>query len=76
MDKVYDSEDIHKLVRDELDSIDIIPVKDRKHKRIKGQYRRLMIEEFDVVLHRKRSMSETSNSVLKRKYGEEIRARI
>ncbi|ADI73096.1 transposase IS4 family protein [Methanohalobium evestigatum Z-7303] len=76
MDKAYDSEDIHKLVRDELGSIAIIPVKDRKRKRIKGRYRRLMIEDFDVALHRKRSMSETSNSVLKRKYGEEIRARI
>ena len=76
MDKAYDSEDIHKLVRDELGSIAIIPVKDRKRKRIKGRYRRLMIEDFDVALHRKRSMSETSNSVLKRKYGEEIRASI
>ena len=76
MDKAYDSEDIHKLIRDELDSIAIIPVKDRKRKKIKGRYRRLMIEEFDVVLHRKRSMSETSNSVLKRRYGEEIKARI
>jgi hypothetical protein len=76
MDKAYDSEDIHKLIRDELGSIAIIPVKDRKRKIIKGRYRRLMIENFDVALHRKRSMSETSNSVLKRKYGEEIRARI
>jgi hypothetical protein len=35
-----------------------------------------VVEDFDVVLHRKRSMSKTSNSVLKRKYGEEIRAKI
>ncbi|MFP4655864.1 MAG: hypothetical protein ACLFMM_09410, partial [Methanohalobium sp.] len=40
------------------------------------QCHRTRKSEFYVVLHRKRSMSETSNYVLKRKYGEEIKARI
>jgi hypothetical protein len=36
MNKGYDSEDIHSLTREQLESIDMIPLRQRKRKRIKG----------------------------------------
>ncbi len=75
MDKGYDSEDIHSLARDKLGSIAMIPLRQRKRKKIKGKYRRKMIWEFDEELYHNRNLVETMFSVLKRKYGEEIRAK-
>ncbi|MCK9591529.1 MAG: transposase [Methanoregula sp.] len=40
LDKGYDSEDIHRLIRDDLNSYSLIPVRTRKRKRISGVYRR------------------------------------
>ncbi|MFA0823134.1 MAG: IS5 family transposase [Methanomethylovorans sp.] len=75
MDKGYDSEEIHSLVREKLDSIAMIPLRERKRKKIKGKYRRRMIQDFDRVLYHVRNLAETMFSVIKRKYGEEIKAR-
>ena len=75
MDKGYDSEDIHSLTREQLESIAMIPLRQRKRKRIKGLYRRKMVWEFDKELYHNRNLVETMFSVLKRKYGEEIRAK-
>nr|WP_250869455.1 IS5 family transposase [Methanococcoides seepicolus] len=75
MDKGYDSEDIHSLAREKLGSIAMIPLRQRKRKKIKGKYRRKMIWEFDEELYHNRNLVETMFSVLKRKYGEEIRAK-
>ncbi|TGC06296.1 transposase, partial [Methanolobus halotolerans] len=70
MDKGYDSEAIHSLTREQLQAIAIIPLRQRKRKRIKGYYRRKMIKEFDEELYHNRNLVETMFSVLKRKYGE------
>jgi hypothetical protein len=51
MDKGYDSEDIHSLTREQLESIAMIPLRQRKRKRIKGVYRRKMVWEFDKELY-------------------------
>ena len=75
MDKAYDSEVIHSLAREQLNSVAMIPLRHRKRKRIRGYYRRKMILEFDEELYHNRNMAETMFSVLKRKYGEEIKAR-
>jgi len=75
MDKGYDSEEIHSLARDKLGSIAMIPLRHRKRKKIKGKYRRKMAWEFDEELYHNRNLVETMFSVLKRKYGEEIRAK-
>jgi transposase len=75
MDNGYDSEVIHSLVREELEAIAMIPLRQRKRKKIKGKYRRRMIQEFDRVLYHVRNLAETMFSVIKRKYGEEIKAR-
>ena len=47
MDKAYDSEDLHLLTREQLDAIAMIPLRQRKRKKIKGLYRRKMLWEFD-----------------------------
>jgi transposase len=75
MDKGYDSEAIHSLTREQLQAVAIIPLRYRKRKRIKGKFRRKMVQEFDRNLYHKRNLVETMFSVLKRKYGEEIKAR-
>jgi transposase len=75
MDKGYDSEAIHSLTREQLNAVAMIPLRHRKRKRIKGHYRRKMIFEFDEELYHKRNLVETAFSVLKRKYGEEIKSR-
>jgi len=61
MDKGYGCEPIHSLTRE--------------RKKIKGFYRRKMVKEFNEELYHNRSLVETMFLVLKRKYGEELKAR-
>ncbi len=75
MDKAYDSEAIHSLTREQLNSVAMIPLRQRKRKRIKGKFRRKMVQEFDRKLYHKRNLVETMFSVLKRKYGEQTKAK-
>ncbi|KGK98091.1 transposase [Methanococcoides methylutens] len=75
MDKAYDSEGNHKLTREKLRSIAIVPLRQRERKRIKGHYRKKMLREFDDEIYSLRNLSETMFSLLKRKYGENLRAR-
>ena len=75
MDKGYDSEVIHSLAREKLEAIAMIPLRQRRRKKIKGKFRRKMIWEFDETLYHNRNLVETMFSVLKRKYSEEIRAK-
>jgi hypothetical protein len=48
MDKGYDSESIHELIRDTLNLI-LIPVRTRKRKRISGYYRKRLSQSFDLA---------------------------
>jgi transposase len=75
MDKGYDSEEIHELIRDSLHACSLIPVRNRKRKRISGYYRRRIAQSFDQEKYHQRNMVETVFSVLKRKFGESIKAR-
>jgi hypothetical protein len=75
MDKGYDSEEIHRLIRDTLNSCSLIPIRNRKRKRISGYYRRKMVKLFDVDQYHQRNKIETVFSVLKRKFGESLKAR-
>jgi len=45
----------------------MIPLRHRKRKRIKGKFRRKMVQEFDRELYHKRNLVETMFSVLKKK---------
>ena len=75
MDKGYDSEEIHELIRESLNSCSLIPVRNRKRKRISGYYRRRIAQSFNEEKYHQRNMVETAFSVLKRKFGETLKAR-
>ncbi|MGA2161551.1 MAG: IS5 family transposase [Methanoregula sp.] len=75
MDKGYDSEEIHRLIRDTLNPCSLIPVRDSKRKRISGYYRRRLSLSFDLEKYHQRNKVETVFSVLKRKFGESLKAR-
>ena len=75
MDKGYDSEEIHELIRDTLNSGSLIPVRNRKRKRISGYYRRRIAQSFDDEKYHQRNKVETVFSVMKRKFGESLKAR-
>jgi transposase len=75
MDKGYDSEEIHELIRDTLKSCSLIPVRNRRRKRIFGYYRRRIARSFDQEKYHQRNKVETVFSVLKRKFGESLKAR-
>jgi len=75
LDKGYDSEDIHRLIPDDLNAYSLIPVRTRKRKRISGFYRRELARSFDQTCYHQRNKVETVFSVLKRKFGECLKAR-
>ena len=75
MDKGYDSEKIHVLIREEIKAESIVPLRVRKRKKIKGKYRKLLYLTFDKIRYNKRNIAETTFSVVKRKFGEVLRAR-
>jgi hypothetical protein len=75
LDEGYDSEDIHRLIRDDLTAYSLIPVRTRKRKQISGYYRRELSQAFDLTLYHRRNLVETVFSVLKRKFGESLKAR-
>ncbi len=68
LDKGYDSEDIHKLIRDDLKAYSLI-VRTRQRKRISGFYRRELSCSFDLTLYHRRNLVETVFSVFKIKFG-------
>ncbi|WP_342636700.1 transposase [Methanosarcina acetivorans] len=75
MNKGYDSEKIHVLIREEIKADSIIPLRVRKRKKIKGKYRKQLNLRFDKIKYNKRNIAETTFSVVKRKFGEALRAR-
>ena len=75
MDKGYDSEEIDKLIHDTLNSCSLIPVRNRKRKRISGDYRRRIAQSFDEKKYHQRNKGKTLFSVLKIKFGEALKAR-
>ena len=75
MDKGYDSEKIHALIREEIKADSIIPLRVRKRKKIKGKYRKQLNLSFDKITYNKWNIAETTFSVVKRKLGEVLRAR-
>ena len=75
MDKGYDSEEIHALIREEIKADSIVPLRERKRKKIKGKYRKQLYLIFDNNRYNRRNIVEAIISVVKRKFGETIRAR-
>jgi hypothetical protein len=67
---------IHKLIRDTLNSCSLIPVRNRKRKRISGYYRRRVALTFDEETYHQRNKVETVFSIMKRKFGEALKAQL
>ena len=76
MDKGYDSEAIHRLIREDLHADSIIPIRSWNNDVVGGTYRQEMALQFDDVRYRKRQLVENKFSVLKRKFSGDLKARI
>jgi hypothetical protein len=76
MDKGYDSEAIHRLIREDLHADSIIPIRSWNNEFVGGIYRQEMALRFDDVRYRKRQLVENAFSVLKRKFSGDLKARI
>ncbi len=75
MDKGYDSENIHALIREEMKADSIIPLRQRKRKKVGGKYRKQLHLVFDKIKYNQRNMAERTFSVVKRKFGETLQER-
>ena len=64
---------IHALIREKIKADSIISL--RKRKKIKGKYRKQLYLSFDKTKYNKRNIAETMFSVVKRKFGETLKAR-
>jgi hypothetical protein len=63
------------MIRDTLNSCSLIPIRNRKHKRISEYYRSKIAQSFDKEKYPQRNTLETVFSVMKRKSGESLKAR-
>ncbi len=75
LDKGYDAESVHKMIQDES-MISMIPTRNMTDlmSRTHGRYRRQMKREFDESLYHQRNKTETISSVIKRRFGSEIKS--
>jgi len=76
LDKGYDSEDIHRQIREDLHSDSIIPLRSWNADHVGGTYRQEMVLEFDKVRYGKRQLVETRFAVLKKRFGGDLKSRI
>ena len=77
-DKGYDDEKNHRFVREQLGAHSIIPARKNRSLdyRTTGKYRREMRAGYSEAEYHQRCKMETINSVIKRKMGASIRARL
>ena len=75
MDRGYDSEAIHRKIREDLHADSIIPIRSWNNEIVGGTYRQEMAQQFDHVRYRKRQLVENKFSVLKRKFSSDLKAR-
>jgi len=64
LDEGYDAEDLHVLIREQLQADSRIRVRARKRKWIYGRYRREIARSFDGTLYHRRNLVESAFSVL------------
>jgi Transposase DDE domain len=75
MDRGYDSEALHRQIREDLHADSIIPIRSWKNEVVGGAYRKEMATMFDEARYRRRQLVENKFSVLKRKFGGDLKAR-
>ena len=75
LDKGYDAEWVHHMIRNQK-ILSMIPVRnmDCLISRTRGRYRKKMRREFDDTLYHQRNKCETIFSVIKRRFGSEIKS--
>ena len=77
MDKGYDSEKMHRFIRETLYADSIIPARSHNYStNVWGKYRKEMTENFDSTRYRRRFLVETKFSGLKRRFGADLKSRI
>lgn len=76
LDRGYDSEPIHCQIRSELKAKSLIPLRNWNADYVKGVFRNEMLTDFDKKRYGQRNKVETVFSVLKRRFGDEITARL
>ena len=76
MDRGYDSEAIHRLIREDLHANSVIPIRSWKNEIIGGTYRQEMARQFNGIIYPRRQLVENKFSVLKRKFDGDLKARI
>ncbi len=74
MDRAYDAESIHQQIQQDLHAFSLIPLRDWGADYVSGKYRSLMKTSFNVDIYHKRNLVETVFSILKRKFGDDLRA--
>jgi hypothetical protein len=75
MDRGYDSEAIHRLIREDLHANSVIPIRSWNNEIISGTYRQEMALQFNDVVYPRRQLVENKFSVLKRKFDGDLKAR-
>jgi hypothetical protein len=75
MDRGYDSEAIHRLIRENLHANSVIPIRSWKNEVIGGTYRQEMACQFNDCIYPRRQLVENKFSVLKRKFNGDLKAR-
>jgi len=75
MDRGYDSEAIHRQIREDLHADSIIPIRSWNNEIVGGTYRQEMTQRFDNSRYRRRQLVENKFSVLKRKFSGDLKAR-
>jgi len=75
MDRGYDSEAIHRLIRENLHANSVIPIRSWKNEVIGGTYRQEMACQFNDSIYPRRQLVENKFSVLKRKFSGDLKAR-
>jgi len=76
MDKGYDSEAIHRLIRKDRHANPVIPIRSGNNDITGGTYHREMAQPFNDVVYPGRQLVENQISVLKRKFDGDLNARI
>ena len=76
MDRGYDSEAIHRLIREDLHANSVIPIRSWNNEIIGGTYRQEMACQFNDIIYPRRQIVENKFSVLKRKFDGDLKARI
>jgi hypothetical protein len=75
MDKGYDSEAIHRLIREDLHANSVIPIRSWNNDIIGDTFRREMAQQFNDSIYPRRQLVENRFSVLKRKFHGDLKAR-